>query len=730
MRNRARDTIRMRVSLAVAAVFMLPAGLPSYAADKSAGACPESEQTSIDSVLAASDCYRASGYWVRAIELLQSAEDLPPEDIDTDKRIALLARLAQLYTIIGATPSAFQVLETGLRLAEQESNGIAAAGLLNDLGRLQVERGATLEAIDAFADAHRLAPAGSNIRVNAGINLSRAVFESQSADTINLSHLDVTTAEIELLPDPAQRIHTWLAAGELYREIALVGGDAVSLQRRAHAALKAGIEQAVAADDSLQMSYGFGYLARLYADTGDVDTALKYTRQALWLAQKVDAPQSAYLWAWQSARLQREADLTTSLRTYRLAISLLEDARTGEISISKRRFAHDIAPLYFEFADLSLSEIASNPDADLGEVIKALEQLKVAEVRNYFENQCLVPEADDRPLQIGDEALIVYPVVFDDRLELLIEANGVLSHATVAVSREELINEIRMFRLALESPESGDDAVRSARNLHRYLIDPLQSVLASTSASTIVFVPDGALRTIPFAALYDGETYLVERYAIATTPGLSLIGGRNGDGASGRVLAVGLTESVRGFSPLPHVGRELDVIGEEFPARIYRDTSFVVGKVEDEVLDGDYSIVHIATHGVFQADYRRSFLLAYDDVISMDQLEATVGIQRLSDQPIDLIVLSACQTAAGDDGAALGLAGIAVKAGARSALASLWLINDESTADLMAAFYGALRSEAMSKAAALQKAQRVLIDSDTHRHPNFWAPFILVGDWR
>ena len=152
--------------------------------------------------------------------------------------------------------------------------------------------------------------------------------------------------------------------------------------------------------------------------------------------------------------------------------------------------------------------------------------------------------------------------------------------------------------------------------------------------------------------------------------------------------------------------------------------------MEAEILDGRFSIIHLATHAQFEADFRRSFLLTHDGLITMNELEDMMGIQRFTDQPVDLLVLSACETAAGDDRAALGLAGVAVKGGARSALATLWLINDKSTALLISEFYSQLAGGSISKADALRGAQLRLLNDPDYAQPNYWAPFLLIGDWR
>jgi CHAT domain-containing protein len=196
------------------------------------------------------------------------------------------------------------------------------------------------------------------------------------------------------------------------------------------------------------------------------------------------------------------------------------------------------------------------------------------------------------------------------------------------------------------------------------------------------------------------------------------------------VLASGLADPVQGFPALPFVATELTSIAARFPAAVYADEEFLSDTLKREILEGGYTIVHLATHAQFDSDYRRSFLLTYDDLITMDELEDAVSSRHFTAQPVDLLVLSACQTAAGDDRAALGLAGVAVKAGAKSALASLWQINDESTSRLIAEFYRQLANEGNGKAAALRGAQLLLMNDARYGHPAYWAPFLLIGDWR
>src|SRR5690606_12691667 len=131
-----------------------------------------------------------------------------------------------------------------------------------------------------------------------------------------------------------------------------------------------------------------------------------------------------------------------------------------------------------------------------------------------------------------------------------------------------LTNEIRLLRESIQNVDSGDAYLEHARQLHRWLIEPVEPMLEEASARTLVFVPDGPLRTIPMAVLHDGERFLVERYALGTTPGMSLIGAIKAEPLP-RVLVNGIIEPVGGFPGLPFVAQEIESIGDTFSSRVY-----------------------------------------------------------------------------------------------------------------------------------------------------------------
>ena len=632
---------------------------------------------------------------------------------------------AVVFVAFGATPvAAQQTITTDAELGHLPP--AEAAAVLNDLGGAYLSNDEALLGLAAFADSARLAPAGTALAAAARVNALRALHENGGSTEVAARLVGVRGAVDALAPTP-RKAELLLALGELERELGRSAGarsDNLSAAQQALALAESG-------DDIGLVAAAHGELALEHATAGAHADALEHTRKAVLLAQRAGLRDQQYRFEWQLGRLLRDLGRADdAVLAYSSAVTTL-DSTAVAAATTRRGFRRYVLPLYEEYADLMLAATRGKSGEDVTATLRIvqrhLEALRLAEVRNYFENQCSVPDAVVAA-SAGERTVVIYPMLFADRLELLVSTATDLRQISVDVSAAELTAVVNVLRNGIERGDTGNAYLPQARRLYDWIVAPVGELLATTEPSTLVFVPDGPLRTIPLAVLHDGERFLIERYAIATTPALSLVGAVNLAPVS-RVLVNGLIEPTQGFAGLPFVAEELRSIERSLPARVYTDEDFVTATLEREIVAGGYSIVHMATHAQFEADYRRSFLLAHDDVITMDRLEDVMGSQRFTDRPVDLLVLSACRTAAGDERAALGLAGVAVKAGARSALASLWAVNDESTARLVGEFYRRLAEDA-EKAAALRGAQLLLLNDERYAHPAYWAPFLMIGDWR
>lgn len=195
------------------------------------------------------------------------------------------------------------------------------------------------------------------------------------------------------------------------------------------------------------------------------------------------------------------------------------------------------------------------------------------------------------------------------------------------------------------------------------------------------------------------------------------------------MLAVGVTEAVQGFPALPNVAAELEMLQKTFRTTTLLNRDFLAANFEQALKTQPFTMVHVASHGQFDADVADTFLLTFDEKVTMDRLDRFIGVFKFRDEPLELLTLSACDTAAGDDKAALGLAGIAIKAGARSAMATLWQVHDVVAAELVASFYKELLDPSVSRAAALQRAQVKILRDPRYEHPGFWSPFLMINSW-
>ncbi|MCU0518503.1 MAG: CHAT domain-containing protein [Oscillatoria sp. Prado101] len=337
----------------------------------------------------------------------------------------------------------------------------------------------------------------------------------------------------------------------------------------------------------------------------------------------------------------------------------------------------------------------------------------------------------------GKTPVVLYPLVLEDRLELVIvSASSPPIHRTVPVRREELIKAIAAFREALTNRTKSIIKVQqSARSLYGWLIQPVENDLAQASAEIILYAPDGQLRYIPLAALFDGKQWLAQRFSVNNITAASLTNFDSPPQNQPRILAgafttgsYSITVGTRQFPlvGLPFAGREVENLAALFPGTTkLLDRDFSRDATVSRM--NQYSTVHLATHAeFFSGEPEDSFILFGDG--SRATLK-DVGNWKLSN--VDLVVLSACKTGVGgvlgNGVEILGFGYQMQQAGARASVASLWSVDDRSTQVLMDAFYAALKTGTATKVEALRTAQISLI-AGNYRHPYYWAPFILIGN--
>jgi CHAT domain-containing protein len=490
-------------------------------------------------------------------------------------------------------------------------------------------------------------------------------------------------------------------------------------------------------------SFALGSLGHVYEISQQYDRALDLTRQAQNIAQSANASDSLYRWQWQAGRILKNTNqLDAAITAYRGAIATLQTIRSDLISADREQqfnFRDSVEPVYRELIDLLLlaapDNIAPNTDR-VHEALHTLELLKLAELQNFFGDEC-VQVARDRARtskSLSDpKAVIIYSVVLDRHTEIILRSpNGnQLKRYTVKIAARDLQAEVDRLRQLLEN-QATEEYLPAAQKVYDLLIRPLENDLVAIKPETLVFIQDGELRKLPMAALHDGQKFLIEKYAIATTPSLELtaLPALTPNHTQSRALILGVTAASPPFAALPNVAMETSQVQKIMGGTTFIDAEFTLERLTQHLRNEEYRILHIATHGKFGASSADTFLVGGGNTrISITELDRLLGARKYK-QAIDLLTLSACQTATGDNRSTLGMAGVAIRSGATSAIATLWFINDESTVPLIAEFYQQFRHANVTKAEALRRAQMKLIGDRDYNHPAIWSPFILIGSWQ
>jgi CHAT domain-containing protein len=730
-----------------------------------------------------------------AIPLLQSAIQIALQNQDRLTEAAAQGALGNAQSALGEYEQALKAQKNSLKIAQELNNATYIATALNDLGNVYVGRGARYSYQAMLADlegddqqAARLVQIAEQDKAKA-----RQSFE-QSAQTargvagfeevrglMNLNRLleqgteergqqtgkDSSSSLIANRPSPIINpsdqdlmVRNWNRVGELLTSAPNSRDKAYALINLAQQELRAGkkvgnpnlqpsilLEQALAVartiGDARAESFAVGSLGQLHEAAGDYDKAMELTRTAQFAAQQINASDSLYRWQWQAGRILKATGAKQqAIAAYEQAIATLQSIR-GDIVAANQElqfdFREQVEPVYRELMELlldsSASGVKSQPSkgeaSPVSRVVDILELLKLAELQNFFGDECVqvaLAKGEGKAGLSDTNTAVVYSVILDDQTEMILRSpDGSMAHFPVPMGRQEIQAEIDQLRYFLELRPT-EEYLPQAQKVYNLLIRPMEADLAAAKPSTLIFINDGVLRKVPMAALHDGKEFLVQKYPIAITPSLSLTNAKPLDHSNLEALSLGLTVERAPFAALTNVKAEVRAVNDILGGTELLDKAFTLSNLRSQLQKKSYPIVHMATHGKFGVDAETTFLVGYDQRISIEQIDNLLR-SRGGKQPVELLTLSACQTAAGDNRSALGIAGVAVRAGVESALATLWYINDEATVPLIKEFYRQLRQPNITKAQALRNAQMKMISQINYNHPAVWSPFILIGNW-
>ncbi|MCP4345531.1 MAG: CHAT domain-containing protein [Desulfobacterales bacterium] len=702
----------------------------------------------LDTVAHLVHAYQALGFHERALDALINAMPVVEKSDNRKRNAVFFSSLADVYLTLGNLKKAVKYIRKAVEQAEKSGDPTVLADVFNNAGNMCVMDGNYKDAVQAYGKSYALLDAlekTDELKTKILVNKACAEFRFNHVRAM-FTTLEQALQHIRTMPGSYAKAENLIALGVLISKVKArepEQGNPLSdndLPRLSYRLLNEAKQIGRDIENPRIISEASGYLGQLYEKENQYKEALGLTRSAIFFAHQAGCPEILYLWQWQLARLLRAQGKTEqAARVCQEAIKTLNPIRLELFRgyrAQRDTFDENIRPVYLELADLYIEQAEAMQDRisreqKLRQARDTMELLKSAELQNFYKDEC-VTAAQGKKISLDRppaRTAVVYPISLADRLVVLLNLPDSLIHFSAPVGSGELHETAKLFRKQLQT-RSSYIFRRNGRKMYNWLIRPAEAELAASQIDTLVIAPDGPLRLIPFSALENGDHFLVEKYSVATVPAIRLTVPGNEEPEHAEILLTGLSEAVQEFTPLPGVKDELFDVKAIMNARsLLFNNDFTIPKLTGEFKANPYSILHMATHGVFGGNAKESFLLTYESRLDMDILENLIRLGSFRDRKVELLTLSACQTAMGSERAALGLAGVAVKAGVRSAIATLWFVDDEATSLVIREFYRQMKTQGMSKAGALQNAQKKMIAQRRFWHPIYWAPFLLIGNW-
>jgi CHAT domain-containing protein len=693
----------------------------------------------LEILLRLTNAYQAVGNYTMARATIEQAQHHAENGGTLKQQIWLQSLMGDVLLAMQQPDAAKTLLQNNVERARTLNDPVILAHLLNNFGNALYVLQEYFEAQETYQEVSQLAQhSGDKTLYIQALNNQVSTHLKQDHLQSALTTFNMAVAKIQKWPNHYDKGFQLLSLGQIALRLQKYQPE---IQLTAYQLFTQALQVAEQHGDSRLKAYAKGLLGQIYEQRQRYQEALQLTRQAIFFAQ--DFPDILYLWEWQQARLlQAQQNLPAARKAYQQALKHLEPIKTRLFIGQRDTLAvlyERIRPVYLGFADLLLQQAATSPTTMKQDLLKQardkIEDLKMLELQEYFQDECIsaigVPTTEIEQ-SLDNRTAVLYPILLAERTELLLSFASGIHQVVVPIGAEKLSATVHEWRSNLQFSTS-PRFIKQSKQLYEWLITPIKDKLTAQNINTLVIVPEGPLRTVPLAALYDASTkkFLIHHFALAITPGLNLTDARPFPRKNLLVLLNGLSEGVQNFSPLPSVPKEINNIDGLFDKNdVLLDKRFLLTNFSKTLQKVPYEMIHIASHGQFDRNPKKTFLLTYDEKLTMDRLQNLLGFSQFRKKPVELLTLSACQTAVGDERAALGLAGVAIKAGSRSAIASLWFVNDESTSQLIADFYqNLMQNPTWSKAKALQQAQQKIMTTQAFRHPAYWSPFLLIGNW-
>jgi CHAT domain-containing protein len=509
-----------------------------------------------------------------------------------------------------------------------------------------------------------------------------------------------------------------------------------SLQSAAIEYATSALETAKSINSQKLESKSLGALGQLEPEKSQM-----YFEQALSLAQSINDVDMTYEWQRQLADLyQKQGKYQAAVHIYGTALDSVTQIRNNLFaSNSDAQFFYyeKVEPVYRNYMRLLIAKQYPNFER---QVIETNQQLQLAQLEDYLKCGKLDLVALDKIDNLAGASAIIHIIDLDDTIEVFAQFPDSSIHHHSANSKLVKYHVTALLSI-LQNKEllSNGNALipKHSQVLYKQLIEPLKKSLPSSG--TLVFVPDKSFQSLPMAILHDGKDYLFQHYSSSETLGSRIRQPQTLSQKHSNALIGGIStfapsfndpDALKGLKPLPDVEAEIADVKKQVNSSIdLLNKEFNTEKFIQELSKKDFNILHLTTHAQFSSIRRRTGFLTWNELVNISQIGTLLKSQaQIHQDAIELLVLSACQTAKGNKMSALGIAGVAAQAGARSIVATLWLVDSKSNVIFMNEFYKNL-NKGIPKAEALRLAQISLINIPEYNNPYHWAPYLLVGSW-
>ncbi|MEM7590598.1 MAG: CHAT domain-containing protein [Cyanobacteria bacterium P01_A01_bin.83] len=684
----------------------------------------ENKNQEIKTLLKIGQGYISLGQFNSAIVELKRVMALEP----SDSSLALTqTRLGNAYQGVGKLKEAISYYKSSLKKKKSLSTINNLVEAFQSQSKYNLLLAEEAHANDSSTRYHRQA------KQNRALALKYAQQALTLSNQTNLSSVralinwqDISGRALD--PDQLEKGSTILKTITPSRKVAFLMLNWADLDRERKATwLTLASDMALALNDSYLKSYVFLELGYFHKELGDLELAANYAQKAQLFAQSEFATDSLFRAQHLAGQIyQKLGDRAAALTAYKNAIASLDLLNQDSVTIDieqRINFRIQIEPIYQEALKLLLDR-PKITKVNLVEALNISDKLRLAQLQNYFGEDCLeIKEYQEiQDSQISGDTASINSIILDEKVFFILRLdNGEIHYSQANIGRREISKLANQWNQELKTTFVWEFR-RNSRQFYDLIIKPFESKLEAKDPEILVFIHDGILRNLPMAALFDGEKFLAQKWASVSSIGLNFTGIPVEEKET-KVAAFGLQADIPGWSKLENVAEEIKDVQDIVGGNKFLNQQFTVDNLYRQLDEPEYSIVHLATHGYFGGAAETSFILAYDQKLSALQLE---DVLNKSEQILDLVVLSACETAAGSDRAILGLAGVAARSGVKSTLGSFWQVQDKDQSQMIEAFYTYWKNPNYNKATALQKVQIEQIEK--YAHPAQWASLTLIGD--